>query len=87
MSDLTTDTISRYRPKARRRIIIDNEEWIPRKDFAEDDLGIVDRTAARMNFETMYVSGIAYIPRGKSLREMAAKAQRRNEPAKRRRGG
>jgi hypothetical protein len=86
MSDITTATIAHYRPRPRPHITIDGEVWKPRSDFA-NELGITDRTAARMNLRTTYIAGIAYVPSGESLTEVAAKARRRCEPAKRRRAG
>jgi hypothetical protein len=86
MSDITTATIAHYRPRPRPHLTIDGEVWKPRSDFAKE-LGVTDRTAARMNLRTTYIAGIAYVPAGESLTEVAAKARRRYEPAKRRRAG
>jgi hypothetical protein len=84
MSDITTNTVSRYRPKPRLHIKVDGDDWGPRSDFAKKVLGVTDRTAARMNLRTTYIAGVAYVPFGESLREVIARARRRNEPVKRR---
>jgi hypothetical protein len=84
MSEVTTTTVSRYRPKPRLHIKAEGDDWGPRSDFAKKVLGVTDRTAARMNLRTTYIAGIAYVPFEESLREVVARAHRRNEPAKRR---
>jgi len=44
-----------------------------------------DKTAARMNLPTTYIGGVAYVARGESLKIVAARVRRRNEPPTRRR--
>ena len=68
------------RTKTRPHLQIDGQTWKPRDSFAVDDLGVSPKTAQRMNFRTTYVGGVAYVPVEESLREVAARARRRNEP-------
>ncbi len=84
MSDIAITTVSRYRPKPHPQITIEGEVWETRGDFAKR-LGITDRTAARMNLRTTFIAGLAYVPVTESLRDVAGRARRRNEPAKHRR--
>jgi hypothetical protein len=79
MSNLVT------RSKKRPRILIGGDTWKPRGEFAIEDLGVSPRTAQRMNLRTTFVGGVAYVPVEESLRDVAARARRRNEPARRRR--
>ena len=83
MSEVTTAAVSRqYRPRPRPKIEIDGEMWEPRDDVAKE-LGFTPRTAQRMNWRTVLIAGIAYVPGMESRREVVAKARRRNEPIKR----
>ena len=84
MSDIAITTVTRYRPKPRPDITIAGKVWKPRTRLA-DKLGITDRTAARMNWPTAYIAGVAYCPEEESLADIAAGARRRNEPPKHRR--
>jgi hypothetical protein len=77
-----TITTSRTRP--RPTLQIDGNTWKPRDAFAID-LGVSEKTAQRLNLRTMYVGGVAYVPVEESLREIAARARRRNEPPRHRR--
>ena len=63
---------------------IDGNTWKPREAFATD-LGVSEKTAQRLNLKTMYVGGVAYVPVEESLREIASRARRRNEPSRHRR--
>jgi hypothetical protein len=84
MSEVITTTAPRnYRPKPRPDITIAGKVWKPRVNLA-NKLGFTDRTAQRMNWRTTYIAGVAYCPEEESLADLAAKARRRNEPAKRR---
>jgi hypothetical protein len=56
----------------------------PRIKFAQS-IGLSDDTARKMNLPTTYIGSVAYVPRKASLQEIASRAKRRNEPAKRRR--
>jgi hypothetical protein len=88
MSDLISAPEAR-RPRRRhvpRRISMpDGEVMELRRQFAEEELSVCDRTATRMNLPTIYIGGHAYIARNASLRIIADRVQRRNQPAKRRR--
>jgi hypothetical protein len=81
MSDIST---AKRRPRQGRRIKLGDDEAQPRHEFAEEDLGVSDRTAARMNLPTTYIGGLAYILRGASLKQIAETARRRHEPRPRR---
>jgi hypothetical protein len=72
------------RSTKRPHIQIAGQTWKPRSMFAADDLGISDRTARRMNFRTALIGGIAFVPVEESLRDVAARARRRNDPPRRR---
>ena len=86
MSDVTTTTTARrYRPKSRPDITVGGKIWKPRAKLAEQ-FGFVDRTAARQNWRTMYVGGVAYCSEEDALTDMVSQARRRNEPTKRRAG-
>ncbi len=63
----------------------DGEVLVPRATFARSLVGISDRTANRMNLPTVYISGTPYVKRDASLRILADKAQRKNQPRKPRR--
>jgi hypothetical protein len=84
MTDPSTDTTTARRPKARRHIEIDGETLIPRTEFAEY-LGISEKTAQRMNLPTTYIGNVAYVAKNASLRVVAERVQRRNQPAEGRR--
>jgi hypothetical protein len=84
MSAEVATTVTRYRPKPRPDITIAGQVWTPRANLA-DKLGFTDRTAARMNWRTTYVAGIAYCPVEESLADIVARARRRHEPVKHRR--
>jgi hypothetical protein len=89
MSDITTDitaAMKRRGPRPRRRIELPNGDYLqPRAEFAAVELGVTDRTARRMNLPTTYVGNVAYVPHAASLAIVAARVQRRNQPARRRR--
>jgi hypothetical protein len=56
VSEVHTETVSgkkRRGPQPRRRIDLPNGDYLePRAEFATKELGVVDRTAARMNLPT-----------------------------------
>jgi hypothetical protein len=88
MTDISTAvpaTIPISRTRTRPVLQIDGDTWKPRDAFATDDLGVSPKTAQRMNLRTAYIGGVAYVPVKESLRGVAARACRRNEPPKRRR--
>jgi hypothetical protein len=85
MSDLTTITAARRHAKKRPHIKLADDVLVPRHEFAEDDLGVSDKTAARMNLPTTYIGNLAYVARKASLQIVAERVRRRNQPAKRRR--
>ena len=58
MSDPSPANVRRSR---QRHIELADDELIPRREFAEDTLGVTDKTASRMNLPTTYVGNIAYV--------------------------
>lgn len=62
----------------------DGRVLTPRARLAEE-VGISDRTAARKNPETTYVSGVAYVDRASGLQDIVGKLRRRNQPARHKR--
>ena len=86
MSDLTTSTIQpRRRPHQRRHIELSDDILMPRDEFAREILGVSDKTAQRMNLPTTYIGNLAHVLKNASLRIVAERVRRRNEPPKRRR--
>jgi hypothetical protein len=77
-------TTTTSRTRKRPILQIDGNTWKPREAFATD-LGVSEKTAQRLNLKTMYVGGVAYVPVEESLREIASRARRRNEPSRHRR--
>jgi len=65
-------------------IIIQGDVLMRRELFARTILGVHERTAARMDLPTTYVSGIAYVQRDASIKVIADKVRRRSQPKKRR---
>ena len=88
MSDISpTIDPPRRRPHQRRHIPLPNgDELMPREEFAEDTLGVSDKTASRMNLPTTYFGNVAYVAKNASLAIVAERVRCRNEPPKRRRG-
>lgn len=85
MSDTPTALSPRVRREARPSIHLpDGEVLEPRANFASE-LGVCDKTAARMNLPTTYVGGTAYVARTASLKIVAERVGRRNQPPQRRR--
>jgi hypothetical protein len=88
VSDATPDIVTQKKrrgPQPRRRIDLPDGDYLePRSEFAAG-LGVVDRTAARMNLPTTYIGGVAYVRHQKSLNDVAARVQRRNQPPRHRR--
>ena len=88
MSDLNTKIVAskkRRSPQPRHRIDLPNGEFLqPRRDFAAE-IGVVDKTCARMNLPTTYVGNVAYVAHNASLNILAERVQRRNQPPERRR--
>jgi len=86
MSEIsTTDTSHRSRETRPNIQLLDGEVLVPRAVFARDNLGVCDRTCRRWDLPSTYVGGVAYIPRNASLRIVAERIHRRNQPPPRRR--
>jgi hypothetical protein len=85
MSEVPANLRPRLRAVTRPDIIIDGKIWRPRQRIAEEDIHVSDKSAKRYNFRTVYIGGVAYCPVEESLRDIAARARRRNEPPSRRR--
>jgi hypothetical protein len=79
----------RGRPRGRQprsRIDLPNGEWLQlRVEFAEVELGVCEKTLARMKPDTRYIGGYAYVPHNATLQMIADGGRRRNEPPKQRR--
>jgi hypothetical protein len=84
MSDTSIKEIIRRPRRTLSQIEIPGDVLIPRKVFARDEIGVCERTATRMNLETVYVGGVAFVARNASLKIIADQLQRRNQQAKRR---
>jgi hypothetical protein len=89
MSDLSINTAAPRTPRTRQSRqeihLPSGEVLMPRAQFARDVIGVCERTAVRLNLPTTYVGGVAYVARDASLKIVAERVKRRNEPAKRRR--
>jgi hypothetical protein len=90
MTDTSTDLLAgkkRRGPQPRRRIVLPNDKTLqPRVEFA-DEIGVTDRTCARMNLPTTYIGNVAYVEREESLGIIAGRIRRPNQPPPKRRGG
>ena len=94
MSNVATEIVASTKPhsrqpsrKPRDRINLPDGDYLePRAKFANQTLGVCDKTVARMNLLTKYISNVAYVPHNASLQEIAKGVRRRNEPLKKRRG-
>jgi hypothetical protein len=88
MSATTTETSKPHRrprgPALRLPLNLNGEVWMPRKQWAEER-GISDKTASRLNLETMLHGGVVYVCVSRADADLAARARRRNEPPQRRR--
>lgn len=89
VSDITTTALlplqHRLTKLERPSIELPNGEILqPRASLARE-LGISDKTAARQNWPTCLVGGIAYVQRNAALKQIAARVKRRNEHPTRRR--
>ena len=83
MSDLKTP-LPRTRQSRQDIRLPDGEVLTPREQFARNEMGVCERTAARMNLPTTYVGGVAYVARNASLKILANTVHRPNEPPRRR---
>jgi hypothetical protein len=61
----------------------DGRVLTPRARLA-DEIKVNERTLARRDPETVYVGGVAYVDRERTLQDIAQGLKRRNEPPKRR---
>jgi hypothetical protein len=89
MSDSTTADVllgkKRRGPQPRRAIPLPGgDTLVPRTVFAEE-IGVSDRSCARLNLPTRYIGNVAYVRRNESLRIIDEGVRRPNEPPKRRR--
>jgi hypothetical protein len=84
MTDISTDVLAgkkRRGPQARRRIELPDGDYLqPRAEFANDKLGVSDRTAARMKLPTTYIGAVAYVKHNESLAIVAARVRRPRPP-------
>jgi hypothetical protein len=84
MSDtsITVDALGRKRrgPQPRRRIALPNGDYLePRAELA-GELGISDRTAARLKLPTTYIGNVAYVAHDASMAIIAAGVRRPGQP-------
>ena len=87
MSDLHSSDSEGRLTKHRPHIELpDGDVLQPRREFARDELGVSDKTAQRMNLPTTYIGNLAYVARNASLKIVAERVHRRNQPPVRRRG-
>jgi hypothetical protein len=86
MSDFSTITSGLRRSKKRPHIKLADDVLLPRKKFAEEELGVSEKTVTRMNLPTTYIGNLAYVARNASLQVVAEQVRRRNQPPKRRGG-
>lgn len=70
---------SARRSRQRAHIALADDVLMPRREFAEDTLGVTDRTAARMNLPTTYIGNVAHVLRDASLQVVAARVRRPNQ--------
>jgi hypothetical protein len=82
--DSTKEVQRRHRSSRVTIALPDGDFLVPRTKFA-DDIGVNERTVARMNLPTVYISGIAYVRQKAGLKILGDSAKRRNPPQKRRR--
>ena len=61
----------------------DGEVLIPRPSFATE-IGVSVKTATRMNLPTVYIGNVAFVAKNASLKILAGRLKRRNQPPVRR---
>jgi hypothetical protein len=85
MSDTAQQTARTSRP--RRRIpLIDlpgGKVLMPRRDYANNVLGVHERTCTRLNLPTTLIGGVAYVEVNGAGKIVADSVHRRNEPKRR----
>jgi hypothetical protein len=72
------------RSRQRAHIALADDVLMPRREFAEDILGVTDKTAARMNLPTTYVGNVAHVLKNASLRVVESRVRRPNQRQPRR---
>lgn len=60
-------------------IPVNGDTAVPRRELAEVDLGVSDKTASRMKLHTFYLGGVAYVLRNQSLEIIAGGVKHRNQ--------
>jgi len=84
MSELVIAGRKRRGPQARRRIALPNGDYLePRDVFADETLGVCDRTVARMKLPTTYIGAVAYVLHNESLTIVATGIKRAPMPSRR----
>lgn len=79
-----TTGVSRLTRETRPSIELpDGEVLQPRCKFVRE-LGITEKSAVRWDLPTVYIGGIAYLARNASLKIIANRVRRRNQPKQRR---
>jgi hypothetical protein len=75
-----TSSMARYTKRHPITIELADDTAELRCHFADNTLGVSDRTTARMNLPTIYVGNVPYILRNKSLKIIAERGLRHGEP-------
>jgi hypothetical protein len=76
-----------YTKHKRRHIPLPNgDELVPREELANEVFGVCERTAANHGWPTVYISNVAYCPRGKVLTIEASRVRYAPEPRDTKRG-
>jgi hypothetical protein len=68
-----------------RRIKMPNgDQMWPRKELAEDELGITEKSLKRQNPPTTYLGGVAYCPHDETIKRVVTDRIRRPDQPRRR---
>jgi hypothetical protein len=80
----TPTAVNRRRCSRDSIALPDGDVLVPRRLFAEA-IGVSERSVARMNLPTTYLSNVAHVKQNAGLQIISDRAQRKNQPPKRRR--
>ena len=80
-TDQSTPQQIRRRHVRRHIQLPDGRMLIPRAEFATDILGEDERTTRRRHLPTLYIAGVSYVDRDRSLNIVAEGVERPNQPA------
>jgi hypothetical protein len=76
----------RRKHKPRHIPLPDGDELWPRAELATKVIGITERTAFNHKWPVVYISNVAYCPKGKVLALMASRIRHAPEPVQAKRG-